>query len=133
MSLAAKFYHLPAAVHWLRAFYAYERGDVAKALSHYHRFARWRPPAPRREAFKATLNILQHRSKEARRVFQSVIDQLESKGTPSENDRYVLCYSRYYAALIEGDDAERFRLAARETSPERHVSRWLCLPEEPVL
>ena len=122
----------PSVVHWVRAFYAYKKGGIDKALAHYDRFARWRTPQPRHEAFRATLLILQHRSKDARMVFQSVIDQIGSMSTPTENDRYVLCYSRYYAALIDRTDAECFRLAAQRTSPDRYVSRWLCLPEEAV-
>jgi hypothetical protein len=121
---------LIAAWNWAKALSAYRRDDIQTALERYDRVRDLEPTRPRGEAFFASLLILDHRSAEARQVFQGVIDDLSQSANPTPNEIYVLNYSRFYVALIDKNDAESFRLAAEAASPDNLLRRQLPLPPE---
>ena len=116
-----------ATYYFMRAIRAYDRRDFGKALTLYDRALAWEPPMPWGEAFFATLLVLSDRSDEARGVFEGLIEELSPIEDPTENERYVLNYCRHFDGLLNGTEAESFRVQALAASPERHVRMCLRL------
>ena len=85
---------------------------------------------PLDKAFHATLLVLNHRSSEAKALFEEAIADMESGEERSEARDYILNYCRYYEAMISGREVPEFRVGA-ESSPQCHsMHRLLPLPPQ---
>jgi hypothetical protein len=129
MTVPAMTRKMLASVPYLRARRAYIAGRIPDALRH-HSIALRFVARPIDKAFHATLLILDHRSSDAQSLFREAIAEIRDCEDNSETHGYILNYCRYFEALISGEDADRFRVAAEALAVHHRLDRLLPFPPE---
>lgn len=117
--------------YWVRSVRACEGGDYEDALSQYSTFHSVGGKAlPYQRAFEANLLILASRHDEAGDCLQSLISDLDGKGSGewSVNETYSYEFARMLKAMMDGsEEAEVHKARAAKLRPSSHVVKLLPL------
>ena len=118
-----------ASVPYLRARRAYVGDRIEDGIRHHSTVLRL-VTRPIDKAFHATLLILDHRSAEAKPLFEEAIAEIEANDARSQGQKYILRYCRYYEAMIKGEDASEFRFEAEGLPQNDPIRRLLPFPHQ---
>jgi tetratricopeptide (TPR) repeat protein len=112
---------------WLQSLRAYRSGDYRSAMELAERSIRLDGhPNAYQLAFYGTLLVLNHRSQEAKQVFNAASAARPGR---SADGAYVKAYAAYYLELIgRGDQAEGLWQQALSQRQTRFTRRYLSLP-----
>lgn len=125
------FNKLRAAVIWAKLLNCYNRQDYVKASIYANKYRSISFNNAAFRALDATLDVLNHKSGDAREKFHELASYL--KNVPGGDSKYMRLYAEYYLCLIEKNaDCEGIRQAAMSTSATKQIRKWLRLPNVQV-
>jgi hypothetical protein len=104
-------------------------GRIQDAIRHHSVVLRL-VARPIDKAFHATLLILDHRSPEAKPLFEEAIAEIQANDMQTQRQDYILRYCRYYEALISGQEAAEFRVEAEGLPQGDQLRKLLPFPPQ---